>query len=143
MNPPRSPLFCRGDLQLLGVLAGVAAALFIAALLYSLGAILMKRSPLLLALAAGALALSACSTIGGLPPAERVEVLKGAAEHIERCDRDYWANTGLPGSAGFRITCRQPQDPGALAKAVAAAVKEALGPAIASAAANPAPDASR
>lgn len=86
--------------------------------------------------------LSACGTMGGLngmSAEERLEFYKGASEHISKCDRDYWANTGMPGSAGFRITCRQPQEAGAMAAAVLAAVKEVM----ASAAENPAPAASR
>jgi len=81
--------------------------------------------------------LSACSTMNGLSSQDRKEVLAGAAEHIEKCDRDYWANTGLPGAAGFRITCRQPQDPTEMAKAVALAVKSAVAEALAAAAATP------
>lgn len=86
-----------------------------------------------------ALALAGCGTMQGMAPEDRRAVLAGAAEHIEKCDRDYWANTGLPGSAGFRITCRQPQDPAELAKAVATAVKSAVAEALAASAETPPP----
>lgn len=90
----------------------------------------MKATLTVAALAAASVALSGCSTMI-IPEADRAAVLKGAAEHIEKCDRDYWANTGLPGSAGFRITCRQPPPSMAdqaaeIATAVQAAVTKAM-----------------
>jgi hypothetical protein len=87
--------------------------------------------------AALALALSGCGTLQGMSAKDRKEVLAGAAEHIEKCDRDYWANTGLPGSAGFRITCRQPQDTSAMVKAMAEAMRTVVTDALAAAAATP------
>lgn len=123
-------------------LAAIALGLLLAALtLFDIyGDVLMKRALRLAAIVAVAFPLLACaptSLLGSLPAADRAAVLKGASEHIQKCDRKYWAKSGVPGSIGFEIDCKpsvQEQ-----AEILARAVQDAVAKALAAAAAAPPP----
>jgi len=98
----------------------------------------MKRIARLAILAAISIPLLACSPtrlLATMPADERIQVLKGASEHIEKCDRKYWARTGLPGSAGFEIDCKPSLQ--TQAEILAKAVQDAFAKAMAAAAAAP------
>ncbi len=58
--------------------------------------------------ALAAVSLSGCaSVLNTIPEADRAAVLKGAAEHIETCDRSYWVMPGgLASSVGLKIDCK-------------------------------------
>lgn len=105
------------------------------------GSNLMKRFARLAAIALLALPLIACNgmtrMLDTMPKEDRALVLKGASEHIQKCDRKYWAKTGLPGSAGFEIDCKPSVE--AQAEILARAVTDAIAKLGAAAAATPAP----
>lgn len=79
-------------------------------------------------------ALSGCASImGGIPAQDRTAVLKGAAEHIDKCDRHYWGSGGIGAGAGFDINCKPPAlTPEQISAMIAIAVKQAVDKALAS-----------
>lgn len=106
--------FRRRDLRLLAVLAGVFVALFLACLIFNIGAFLMRRMIHLAALAAAAIALSGCvgtGLLGGIdagasPAVQKVQaeskaaVDKAIADRLNHCKVTGSLGAGIGGLAG-------------------------------------------
>jgi hypothetical protein len=101
-------VFRRRDLKLLAVLALVANALFLACLIANLGAFLMRRMIHLAALAAAAIALSACAgmPLGGVQTQASPAIQKTQAEANARLS-DALANRldhcAITGTVTFKV----------------------------------------
>lgn len=101
------PVFVRGDVRFLGLLASVAAVLFLAALLNILGAFLMKRIYLVAALAVACLGLAGCNGLAAIagPPrgAGQTATVLG---NLQGCIRDYKGTIGgLSFTGSVEIHC--------------------------------------